>query len=153
MLSAVGHLIMTAAPANLSRTAQGFRNWSRSAVMCSLILGVLVVLAALPSDGVGFSVCPFQALTGYDCPGCGLTRSISSALQWEFAKSFHHHPLGIPLILAGLTLIASYVRLRMKHKFGGMLVVSPLREWVIVRNRFMPTVVFVFLLVWLIRLG
>jgi hypothetical protein len=39
--------------------------------------------------------CSFYATTRYPCPGCGLTRSVTSFLQGEWAMGFGYHPLGV----------------------------------------------------------
>lgn len=57
----------------------------------------ITLSAALPSDGLGIAFCPFLALTSLPCPGCGLTRSLSSLLHMEVLKSWHYHPVGIPV--------------------------------------------------------
>lgn len=43
--------------------------------------------------------CPLKYLTGCNCPGCGIQRSILKAFQGEFSESFIQHPAGIPIIL------------------------------------------------------
>jgi hypothetical protein len=66
---------------------------------------LLVILAFLPSDGLGISVCPFNQIFGLPCPTCGLTRSVSSLLHLEVSKSVQYHPLGflvLGALLAGL---------------------------------------------------
>lgn len=45
------------------------------------------------------ALCAFKLLTTMDCPGCGLTRSLSMALHGEFRASFLLHIWGIPLLL------------------------------------------------------
>lgn len=42
-------------------------------------------------------VCPFFYITGFLCPGCGLTRSLIALLQGNIIASISYHPLG-PLI-------------------------------------------------------
>lgn len=37
--------------------------------------------------------CPFHALTGYDCPGCGGTRAVRSLLKGDLRMSVQYHPL------------------------------------------------------------
>ena len=37
--------------------------------------------------------CPFHALTGFYCPGCGGTRALRCLLQGNLLQSFRHHPL------------------------------------------------------------
>lgn len=47
--------------------------------------------------------CPFKALTGYDCPGCGLQRSVIALLQGDVIKSMELYPGTIPIILLALS--------------------------------------------------
>ncbi len=68
-------------------------------------LGTLVVLALLPSDGIGFIICTFKYATGLDCPACGMTRALSSALHFDFIKSIDYHPGGIPVLLYLLSVL------------------------------------------------
>ena len=44
------------------------------------------------------SLCPFRLLTGHACPGCGMGRALVAAMRGDFALSFAHHPLGLPLL-------------------------------------------------------
>ncbi|MCI0413549.1 DUF2752 domain-containing protein [bacterium] len=45
------------------------------------------------------TLCGFKLLTTWDCPGCGLTRSLIYALHGEFTKSYAMHIWGIPLLI------------------------------------------------------
>jgi len=45
------------------------------------------------------SLCGFRLLTGWDCPGCGLTRSILFTLRGDFAHAYFMHIWGIPVTL------------------------------------------------------
>ncbi|ARS42284.1 hypothetical protein CA265_22535 [Sphingobacteriaceae bacterium GW460-11-11-14-LB5] len=42
--------------------------------------------------------CPFKALTGIDCPGCGFQRSFIALLQGDLSKSWSLYPPTIPLL-------------------------------------------------------
>jgi hypothetical protein len=46
-----------------------------------------------------FLPCPFKALTGTDCPGCGFQRSFLALLRGDWQESFHLYPATVPLIL------------------------------------------------------
>lgn len=39
--------------------------------------------------------CPMVIVTGFPCPGCGLSRAVLFFLTGQFARSFALHPLGI----------------------------------------------------------
>jgi hypothetical protein len=60
----------------------------------------------MPPAGLGFDLCLFKVTTGRPCPGCGLTRSVSSALTGQLGQAVSHHPFG-PLVLLAALLVAS----------------------------------------------
>jgi hypothetical protein len=44
------------------------------------------------------SLCPVHALTGHDCPGCGMTRSLVLLAQGQVTASLRQHPFGAPIL-------------------------------------------------------
>lgn len=44
------------------------------------------------------SFCPFKMMTGFPCPGCGITKSLVYFYQGDFYKSVSYHILG-PFVL------------------------------------------------------
>lgn len=48
--------------------------------------------------------CVFHWISGYDCPGCGMTRSLISFFSGQFGYSFYFNPFG-PLIGALMVLV------------------------------------------------
>jgi hypothetical protein len=77
-------------------------------------VGLVLLAAALPSQGAGIQICFFRYLTGLPCPGCGLTRSFSCILHGDFARGYEYHPFGyvlLPLfVLVASTLFLSVDR-------------------------------------------
>ncbi len=55
------------------------------------MLGGGLVYFVLSLLGVSLLACPVKTVTGWDCPGCGLTRGTRSALQcdWQAAMDYH----------------------------------------------------------------
>ena len=54
-----------------------------------------------PADSSLFAPCPFHALTGLYCPGCGSLRAIHQLLHMHFLSAFKLNPLlvfSIPLM-------------------------------------------------------
>jgi hypothetical protein len=45
------------------------------------------------------SLCPLKMLTGFPCPGCGITKSLVYFYEGDLRKSLYYHILG-PLVVA-----------------------------------------------------
>ena len=45
------------------------------------------------------SLCPFHAITGLDCPGCGMTRAMISLGQLKFGAAVGYNPFSVPLFI------------------------------------------------------
>jgi hypothetical protein len=81
------------------------------AAPCWVVLAVaLALMPRLRGYGthqqLGLPACSFQARTGYPCPTCGLTTSLSSAARGDLAAALRAHPFG-PVLLAGIVAIAA----------------------------------------------
>ena len=59
--------------------------------------------------------CPFRALTGCDCPTCGMQRSIFLFLRGKFEASLEMHPAGI---LTFLLIIFLFIQLKFRFAIG-----------------------------------
>ena len=63
-----------------------------------LIFGTLFVYLAITNI---FSFkCIFKDLFGIRCPGCGLTRSFISILNFDFISAIKYNVLGIPIFIS-----------------------------------------------------
>ena len=40
------------------------------------------------------SICPFKMITGFPCPGCGITKSLIFLYEGNFVKSIYYHLFG-----------------------------------------------------------
>ena len=58
--------------------------------------------------------CLLHRWTGFDCPGCGMTRALHAALHGRWGAALRFNPLGmlvLPVVLAGLGLeLAGWLR-------------------------------------------
>ena len=70
-------------------------------------LAMLLLVSHLPPDGAGVPVCLFRAMTGLPCPGCGLTRALSSLIQGHPAAAFSYHPFAF-LVLPLFAMLATH---------------------------------------------
>ena len=78
-----------------------------------LRFSVVIVLAIITCAGLCFhlfeidliahlparSLCPFHALTGLECPGCGMTRAMISIGQLKFGAALGYNPFSMPLFI------------------------------------------------------
>jgi len=67
---------------------------ARSAgVVLAALLGALLLFACDPADSTLLPPCPFHALTGFHCPGCGTLRALHQLQHGNFAAAFSLNPL------------------------------------------------------------
>jgi hypothetical protein len=52
------------------------------------------------------SLCPFKMITGFPCPGCGITKSLIFLFKGDFYKSLEYHLFGPLTFLFCITIIA-----------------------------------------------
>ena len=80
----------------------------RGAIPATLLL-VAAVVPVPSGDGshlLGLpTLCPFRLLTGYPCPGCGITRALVCAAHGHWRDSLHFHPLGLPALCCLLAVL------------------------------------------------
>ena len=69
------------------------------------------------------SFCPFKMLTGFPCPGCGITKSLVYFYQGDLYKSISYHILG-PFVIAfciATILVLAMELITKKEYFTGLL--------------------------------
>lgn len=64
-------------------------NFIKKYIWIILILGIFLLTTYL----LKVINCPVKFITGYPCPGCGMTRAGFQALQFNFVKAFKFNPL------------------------------------------------------------
>ena len=55
-------------------------------------IALIIVIYLVVIRTVFKAVCPMVIITGLPCPGCGMTRSLISFLQFRFKESFVYNP-------------------------------------------------------------
>ena len=61
-------------------------------------IGLYLALFGSPEGGVALVPCPFRAVTGIRCPGCGMTRSCLALVQGVFISAWTLHPFSFLLV-------------------------------------------------------
>lgn len=81
-----------------------------------IIIGVLTLYFIL-GQILGFYLpCPFHYLTGYYCPGCGVTRMIVSIIKLDFYQAFRYNPL----LFLFIPVIITYLFLQVRYETKGI---------------------------------
>ena len=64
----------------------------------------IVSMVWRPADEPSFILCPFRALTGLLCPGCGMTRAFCALGHGELRRAIHFNALS-PLLYLSLIVV------------------------------------------------
>lgn len=117
-------------------------------VWLTLAVGTIYLFIFEPGKSGFFPVCPFRALTGLSCPGCGSTRGLHRLLHGDVVAAFEFNPF---LILSLPFLVYALVRYttaavtgrplkgnRLNAKYLWMLFVVVLSFWVFRNTRLYP---------------
>jgi len=77
-----------------------------------------------PHEEGAYGYCPFYALTGLYCPGCGGMRAVHNLTDGRVIDSLHSSLIAIPLILALAVWVGAWTR----HAWRGQRLVVPKME-------------------------
>lgn len=87
-------------------------------LLTAAIMTALLMLRLFdPATSGIFPPCPFRALTGYLCPGCGSLRALHQLLIGHFSRAFALNPFAVtslPFLAYGA---ASYTRFVLRGKY------------------------------------
>jgi hypothetical protein len=75
----------------------------RLSLIVAAACACLVLYARDPADGAPYPACPFRALTGRDCPFCGIGRALHALMHGNVVRAVGLYPLivAMPLVLFG----------------------------------------------------
>lgn len=92
-----------------------------------VVLGIFYLKVLSPVFNIHIP-CVFNAITGYDCPGCGMTRASLALLDGQFYQAFRWNMLIFILIplLSVYFLLTKKVKYQVQSKFlmGTMLALT-----------------------------
>lgn len=100
---------MTTAPATdrSPTTGRSVPPWAAPVAAGAAAVGACVVAGLTDSSDTWLPVCPLRAMTGLDCPGCGMTRSLRALTQGDLALAIDHNLLlvvALPFLVVGWAL-------------------------------------------------
>lgn len=79
--------------------------WQPIGLAAAIGAGCIYVALVDPNTSTTFPQCPFKAMTGWDCPGCGVTRAVYALLHVDIVGALSHNVafvLALPFILWAL---------------------------------------------------
>jgi hypothetical protein len=104
------------------------------------VAGCAYLAVVDPNQSSWYPQCPFKAMTGWDCPGCGITRSLRAVVTGHPLRALDHNVLVVLAVVVGVVWYgANQVRVRqgrppltLRHKrwWTGALVVVVAVFWV-----------------------
>jgi hypothetical protein len=75
--------------------------------------------------------CQFKNLTGYDCPTCGLSRSVYSFLSLRITDSIGYNPLGCVLVLGLFAFLVKFAAELITKKEIIIPIIKPYRKFML----------------------
>lgn len=96
----------------------------------ALVAACSILFVFNPADVDWMGRCPFYALTGLKCPGCGTLRAIHHLLHLRFAEAWQLNPLMIGLLPVVLV-SHSFASLRKSVSVSTAVMWSVLVYWVL----------------------
>jgi hypothetical protein len=82
----------------------GWRKGLLAGLVAAAAAGAAVLFFFDPARCAIYPVCPWHALTGWDCPGCGTLRAMHQLSHGHWAAAWRLNPLAVALLPAGLWL-------------------------------------------------
>lgn len=133
--------------ASVTSSAARASGASRRALFVLPLTSVVFAVSALwsPSELPGVVLCPFRALTGLPCPGCGMTRAFCSLGHGDLTGAFGYNALA-PFVFAAALLLwahalatvlkldsarAALERLKPTQRAAGFMLAVTLVWWVV----------------------
>lgn len=97
--------------------------------VCLAAAGAAVLFLFDPSAYAFYPPCPFHALTGLWCPGCGTTRALHELLRGDFAAAFGLNPLMVLMLPYMGYSALSYASLGLRGRLLPEVLTSPVWAW------------------------
>jgi len=83
------------------------RSLTVATIWLTLVVAGVYLFIFEPGRSGFFPLCPFRALTGFTCPGCGTTRGLHQLLHGNLTGAFMLNPL---MVLATPFLLYALIR-------------------------------------------
>lgn len=110
------------------------------------LFGVLLFCLAVLSWIALFPGCLIRDITGFPCPGCGMTRALLAAIHCDMAEAFRMHPLfWLPPIMMLAAIILAWrasdiLTIKKASRIGLVLIIVFIAVYIVRMILFFPDV-------------
>ena len=125
-----------------------YRRLTAALIWLTLAVGAVYIFVFEPGRSGFFPVCPFRALTGFTCPGCGTTRGLHKLFHGDVIGAFQLNPLMMLLLPILFYVLIRYTSAAMRGrslnmnrldaKYIWMLFAAVLSFWIFRNTPFYP---------------
>src|SRR5215472_14329949 len=109
--------------------------WAGAVVFAGLFALTATVSPEQPGH---YPVCPFRALTGYSCPGCGSLRALHDLAYGHFRMAMTHNAMLVVMLPVAITAwwrtVTGRTGTRASPRWLGPVALAVLLIWTVVRN-------------------
>jgi hypothetical protein len=81
-----------------------WRKWLLAGLIAAAAAGAALLYLFDPVRNAIYPVCPWHALFGWSCPGCGTLRALHQLTHGNFAAAWRLNPLAVALLPAAFWL-------------------------------------------------
>jgi Protein of unknown function (DUF2752) len=118
-----------------ARTRIRYEAWAGAAVFAALF----ALTATVPPEQPGhYPSCPFRAITGYACPGCGSLRTLHDLAHGHFTAALTHNAMLVMMLPVAMAAWFRAVTGRTgavaTPRWLGCATMAVLAVWTVVRN-------------------
>ncbi|BBC28898.1 hypothetical protein SGFS_001890 [Streptomyces graminofaciens] len=116
------------------------RHRAREAWLGGAVLAAVTVAAALfdPTRPGRFPSCPFRAVTGWDCPGCGSLRALHALTHGDVVAAVDYNALLVGFLPFGaviwLRAVTGRFRPRVLPVWAARALAATVVLWAVIRN-------------------
>jgi hypothetical protein len=107
------------------------RRLTAALIWLTLAAGATYIFIFEPGKSGFFPVCPFRALTGFTCPGCGTTRGLHKLFHGDVIGAFQLNPLMLVLFPILLYVLIRYTSATMRGRSINMNQLDAKYIWVL----------------------
>lgn len=125
----------TRQPPARARTRIRYEAWAGAAVFAALFA---LTATVSPEQSGHYPACPFRAITGFACPGCGSLRTLHDLAHGHFITALTHNAMLVMMlpfaIAAWLRVVTGRTGAATSPRWLGCAAMAVLVSWTVVRN-------------------